>query len=301
MRGTNRFDFLVIGAFKSGTTTLFDYFSDDARIDVPAAKELPFFDRDVDGDDVDRFVDQHFDAPQPGRLRGKVTPHYLATPGTAARIRRFVPDARLVAILREPLARARSHHRMQVRFGLEGRSFDDALRDELAGTVTQRFGYLATSEYGSALAAYDQHFPREQRLVVFTEDLENDPGETLATVYRHLGLDDTVLPDRLDRRSHAGSTRTRWPWAMQLARSPAGRAAQRAIPAAVAERVRFRFHMWNNDTGDASANPGVVTPEANDVPADLLEQVRARLEEDAVTLTELGHAPPWTSAPPPQT
>ena len=142
-------DFVVIGAQKSGTTSLCEYLRDHPQIALPAGKEAPFFSRDaVFGRGWQDYLSRWFSAADPAQRWGTVTPDYMVggvlEPDVArgaadamydewtipARIRDRVQGARLVALLRDPVERAVSHHAMLALNGLEARSFESAI-DEL--------------------------------------------------------------------------------------------------------------------------------------------------------------------------
>jgi hypothetical protein len=123
------------------------------------------------------------------------------TPGSgvevvAERISRKLPDVKLIALLRDPIARAVSGYVMAVRRGLEKRSVDAALSDLLAPQQLEESrrnpiltnSYVALGEYGRILRAYRSRFPAEQLLVLLTQDLADDPGGVLDDTLEVLGL-----------------------------------------------------------------------------------------------------------------
>ena len=124
-------DFLIVGAQKCATTTLFEQLRTHPDIMMPLEKEVPFFTgENVTGEDWTTFAKRYFEAPD-GRLWGKVTPQYLCDTDVAGRIASMMPDTKLVVILRDPIERSWSHYRMDVRRGTEQRPFADVVRDLL--------------------------------------------------------------------------------------------------------------------------------------------------------------------------
>src|SRR2546423_473254 len=125
---TPKLDFLVIGAQKAGTTSLWRYLSDNARLALPPHKEAPFFSEPSPGDFRGYMRALFKEAPR-GAKTGTVTPTYMVggpsapVPVIAERIRAAAPDVKLVALLRDPVERAHSAWRMLVRRGEERRSF----------------------------------------------------------------------------------------------------------------------------------------------------------------------------------
>jgi len=255
-------DFLVIGAQKCATTTLFELLRQHPRINMPLEKEVPFFTRD-DGDWAE-FAARNFGVDD-GRLWGKATPQYMGDPQVPERLAAAMPGVRLIALLRDPIARSRSHYRMAVRRCTEARDVDRAMRDCLdpqALTAARRCGapthdggyesesdfYLVWSEYGRILAAYRAAFPREQLLVLFTEELEARPVATLARVLAFLGLPDQGFEPRgLGEVMHAGGGGPRIPHGLRrwLRQRRAVAALWRCVPAQQQGRLRFLYERWN--------------------------------------------------------
>ena len=127
-------DFFIVGAAKSGTTSLYSYVRQHPEVFLPSMKEPRFFvDPDYFGGDalghltqvrdLDEYLGLFAGAPECARV-GEASPVYLYSRGTAERIRGFRPDASIVAILRNPVDRAYSHYWLHVRLGAERLSFE---------------------------------------------------------------------------------------------------------------------------------------------------------------------------------
>jgi hypothetical protein len=201
--GTPRLDFVVIGAEKSGTTSLWRYLEDNPSIRVPAHKEAPFFSEAIYPEQLRGYMRALFkDAPRHATL-GKVTPAYMhgtpeaPVPVIASRIRETFPGVSLVALLRDPVARAHSAHRMMRRLGIERRDFSRAIdelldRDALQHARTTpdpRNTYIVAGEYGRILGTYLDLFPNEQLHVELSVDLDRAPGEVVSRVCEFLGVE----------------------------------------------------------------------------------------------------------------
>lgn len=214
-------DFIVIGAAKSGTTSLYASLIEHPFV-VPCSttnayfsntKEVRYFDYNF-GRGRDWYR-SHFPlerereafAQEHGRpfLTGEASPSYISFGRAAQRVRDLVPQAKLIAVLRNPVDRAYSQFQLSRREGLEDLdSFEEAarleadrLRPELARMAADptyaswRFGkwsYLARSRYAEQLERWLEHFSREQFLFLKAEDLFAEPARTLDTVYDFLGL-----------------------------------------------------------------------------------------------------------------
>jgi hypothetical protein len=136
---------------------------------------------------------------------GEASPGYLFHPLAPERVRETVPDARLVALLRDPVDRALSHYHHEVALGREPLSFEDALdaEDERTRGEAERltrepeyfshawwdYTYVARGRYAEQLERWFEVFPREQLLVLATEELAADTAGAYARVLRFLGVE----------------------------------------------------------------------------------------------------------------
>jgi hypothetical protein len=258
-------DFAVIGAQKCATTTLFELLRQHPGVHLPLEKEVPFFTGDDCGPGAWTAFSHRIFGAEDGRLRGKVTPQYMANPEVPARMASLMPKLRLIALLRDPLERSRSHFRMGVRRQTETRSFDEAMRacldrGELAharagrapthsrGYESEAAFYLAWSEYGRILNAYRRYFPPQQMLVLYTHDLEDRPAETLRRVIEFLGLPtEGFEPRGLGEVMHAGGGGSRIPHGVRVwlrERGPVAWLWSR-VPPQQQGRLRFLYERWN--------------------------------------------------------
>ncbi len=177
-------DLLVIGAMKSGTTSLWASLARHQQVHMAARKEVRFFDRD------DRFArgagwcaEQFAGATGEHRAVGEATPSYSRWPqwlDVPARAASVVPGARLLYILRDPVERARSHYLHLRGIGLEDLPFGRAVRE--------RRTYVDTGRYAMQLDRWLQHYPQDRVLLLTTEQLRDQPTATLAGVHAFLGL-----------------------------------------------------------------------------------------------------------------
>jgi hypothetical protein len=193
-------DFLILGAQKAGTTALFSYLRKHPQVTGPAWKEVSYFDRYYARGA--RWYRGQFPVAR-GKIVGEASPSYLLHPLAPERVRAVVPDARLIALLRDPVDRAYSHYQHEVALGREPLSFEDALAAEeerLAGEVERmtaepayfsdawwNYTYFARGLYAEQLERWYAVFPRERLLVVPTEDLAERPDETYARIVEFVG------------------------------------------------------------------------------------------------------------------
>ncbi|HKJ88355.1 MAG TPA: sulfotransferase domain-containing protein [Gammaproteobacteria bacterium] len=288
-------DFLVIGAQKAGTTTLFKHMQGHPELHLPPEKEAPFFTRDDRWERGWRWYEQEFlpDVPEGVRI-GKVTPHYLADPRAPRRIRQMFPRVKLIAILREPCERALSHYRMSLRRGIETRGPDEALRaaleDAEAGDLgTDKEGearcYIAWSEYGRLLEGFRKHFPTEQLQVLFLDDLRDDPGDLLGHTFDFLGVDAGYEPPTLGKKYYVGGTRNRITVLERFDSLPGLRFLWKMIP----ERKRRVINFWMEHLNVVPSLEEEAMPSE-----ETMDLLRAHFRKDLARLTDLlGHPPPW--------
>jgi hypothetical protein len=211
--------YLIIGAQRAGTTSLFDNLCRHPDVAAPTAskdevfwaKELHFFDdRFWRGVDWYRAFFPLASSRSVARLRGadlitgEASPSYLFHPGVPARVAATLPGVRLIALLRDPVERAYSHYQLMHRKGIEKLSFEDALAAEeerLAGEEERiladpryashnyrNYSYVLRGLYADQLEHWFEHFPREQILVLRAEDFFARPAEIYADVLVFLGL-----------------------------------------------------------------------------------------------------------------
>lgn len=182
-------DFLIIGARKCGTTFLYDLMCRHPYVEPAAKKELHYFDILFKEEGIDWYR-RCFPVPRwkDGRrsITGEATP-YLYYPGVPERMAKVVPQARLIALLRDPVQRAYSDYQQVRRKGRESLSFEEAIEAEKRQTKVLR-GYLSRSIYVDHLLRWSRFFTEEQMLVLKSEDFFERTQETLERVLDFLDV-----------------------------------------------------------------------------------------------------------------
>jgi len=250
-------DFIIIGAQKAGTTTLFTLLSEHSKIYMPAGKEAPFFTQDeLYEKGLNAYLNQYFGSAPSNKLWGKATPHYLNDPRAPERIARLQPDIKIIAILREPAERALSQFRMSVRRGFEHRTFEQAIAEmmkpeELAearklptGPASETRTYIVRGEYGRLLAPYFDIFPHKNILILFTSELESNPSAVLDKLFNFLGVN-SFRPASIGKKFHEGGERERFTFYRHLAKFFIVRTTWKAIPPSIRSRIWFWIHHHN--------------------------------------------------------
>lgn len=190
-------DFIIIGAQKSGTTTLFELLKQHNEIYLPPEKEAPFFgktDREEKG--WDWYLNEFFSTANETLQWGSITPQYMAYSKVAEKIYLMNPQIKLIAILRDPYERAYSHYVMSRRRNYDTREFIDAIKElssekaleESRNISTEINSYIVRGEYGRILYEYKKIFGAKNLLILFINELENDPQKTLDRICNFLNI-----------------------------------------------------------------------------------------------------------------
>jgi Sulfotransferase family len=244
-------NFLIIGAMKSGTTALYYYFEQHPEIYMSPVKEPNFFSSQEQENAADTVTQigsyQHlFRGVSGEKAIGEASHSYLYEPGAAAEIRRYVPEAKLIAILRNPIDRAYSHFLHMVRSGTEPLDeFAQALQEEEVGIHKERTfqDYIGRGLYYDQLKRYFGTFPQEQVRVYLYEDLSGAPISTVQDAFRFLEVDDSFVPDVSLRRNVSGQPKYKTLDGLLRRQSRIKHAAKLYLPA----RMRWRLSKAFDD------------------------------------------------------
>jgi sulfotransferase family protein len=296
-------DFIVIGAQKAGTTSLWQYLRGHPLIALPDDKEAPFFFTPAASEPggFASFVDLHFKDAPADAVVGKITPHYMmgnqrvSAEMIAQRIAHVLPDVRIIALLRDPIERAISHYRMSIRRGVEERSFEQVAQDLCVAAQlisaredpTETNSYLSQGEYGRILTSYRRYIPSSQLHIEFTTELESRPSGVINRILEFIGLEPSHSPADLGVRHHRGGLRRR-----------IDNDAERELRLFLGEHVwnrlgtdsdriqrafSFFFETWNILPDD---DMPVISPHA-------LTRLETHYKRDAEILASLGIEAPW--------
>ena len=195
--------FLIGGAQKAGTSALAQYLRRHPRIRLPREKEAHIFDSPQGEWSVDAVNGRYascFDAPRADAMHGDATPFYLFHPSCVERIAAYNPAMRWIVLLRDPAQRALSHYRMERARGRERLPLWLALlleplrirgeREPLArGSRLRRYSYRARGDYARQLDMLYTHFPRQQVMVLRSDQLRAAPASCVAGACRFLGIE----------------------------------------------------------------------------------------------------------------
>jgi hypothetical protein len=207
-RATQRFrqlpTVIIAGAQKAGTTQLYAYLTTHPQLFPASCKEVNYFTTHC------RRPVEWYRSQFPFRYRVEAahgrtieaSPSYLAVPSALRQLRTVLPDTRIVAVLRDPVARAFSHYQHEKTRGRESRSFAQAVNEELRenslppefgialrADARPQLGYVARGYYALQLELLLDLFPQQHVLVIDSADLFEDTAGTCRRVFEFLELE----------------------------------------------------------------------------------------------------------------
>jgi hypothetical protein len=210
-------NFFIVGAAKSGTTSLWMYLKQHPEVYMPQAiehKEPAFF-CDIYGyKDFDTYLSLFTEAKDKKAI-GEASHAYLTSPESAAWIQKFYPHAKIIIILRNPVERAYSLYNWMIGAGYEWiYPFEKALiveEERLKDSYFKHHNpeyfynylYFNSGLYASQIERYFQLFSGEQIKVLLFEDLKNNPVTTTQNIYNFLEVNSSFIPQvDIHNRAH---------------------------------------------------------------------------------------------------
>ncbi|SDC82619.1 MULTISPECIES: sulfotransferase family protein [unclassified Candidatus Frackibacter] len=199
-------NFIIIGAQRCGTTSLYKYLTSHPNIAPAARKEVHFFDNHFEKglQWYYKYFSSLQNLQEKGCITGEASPYYIFHPYAFKRIHNLIPKVKLIALLRNPIDRAYSHYHHEVRNGFETLSFTEAIAKEekrLAGELEKmekdkdyfsfnynHFSYKTRGIYIEQLQRWFKLFSREQLLIIKSEDLYANPQLVMDKVLEFLEL-----------------------------------------------------------------------------------------------------------------
>jgi Sulfotransferase domain len=190
-------NFLIIGAAKAGTTSLWHYLTAHPDIFMSKVKEPDYFkthknDRRGVTETLEAY-ERLFEGSGSFDAVGEASPTYFADEQAVRKIKETLPGVKLVAILRDPCSRAFSEFTFQRLRGEEPiPDFLTAIEADASRTGDTRIDYIGFGLYHRNLSRYFAEFPAERIKVVFNEDLRRDAQRVVSDIFGFLGVDPTV-------------------------------------------------------------------------------------------------------------
>ena len=209
-------NFFVIGAGRTGTTSLYHYLNQHPCLTKSAYDELGYFDDNFHlglnwyrSLFPTKFTQKKVESKHGKFLTYDVTPQYIRRPWTARRISSYFPTTKLIAVVRNPVDKTYSHYNMSTVESNEKRSFEKIITKEIEEFQKTRYedkddsyfstvveeSYLARSFYQEQLEIWFKLFPKKQILVIKSEDLSNKTSKVLQDIFNFLMLPEYEIQD----------------------------------------------------------------------------------------------------------
>lgn len=230
-------NFLIVGAQRGGTTSLSRYLESHENVFMAPCKEVHFFDRanapenDWSGTGAKREYESFFVEHAGETAIGEATPTYMYLPEVAERIRAYNPAMKLIFLLREPGERAVSQYRHERQLGFEYLPLWLAFlaeplrlrvdRENLGERSSRRHhSYCDRGHYAGQIRRFLDLFPREQLLILRSEQLFGEHSACLEGVFDFLGLSHpSRLPEPARHNQAPGSANRQTPAARRVAQT----------------------------------------------------------------------------------
>jgi hypothetical protein len=260
--------FLVIGAYKAGTTSLYHYLRAHPQIFMTEAKETFYFTDRAYHQGRDWYEDQFADAGD-AMARGEASTAYSAWPffeHVPERAHQLVPDAQLIYVLRHPVERLLSQYRFDARMWWDKRPIDEAVLDETR--------YVSRSRYAMQIERWLPYYPLERMHFLTSEDLRDHRRPELRRVFEFLGVDPDFVPRDVSREhNRREDIRAENDVVRRLRGTALHRAARAVVPRSV------RHQVWRLGTTEKAPDvlAAAISPEVEARLLDLLRPDLARL------------------------
>jgi len=252
-------NFLIVGAAKCGTTSVWEYLRTHPDVFFPTVKEPTYFMSmpALQGDEWTYFagnkqgyLDLYKDA-KGYKAIGDASPGYLWDVNAARLIHEVSPDARIVIILRDPIERAQSHYLRIKWWGLDPLSFPEAVKRDVSDNPIgwwSKFLYVETGMYYEQVRRYLDLFGKEQVGIFLTEDLEKDTPGVVGAIARHIGIDPALLDQQELQRVHNVSRAPRLKWLYDAVRATVSlRMRMKILPEPVRKWMSYNSVFYKSD------------------------------------------------------
>ncbi len=200
-------NFIIVGAPKAGTTSLYHYLSEHPQVFMSKPKEVNFFSseeiqeqglyyNDFKAKNLNDY-EKLFEGAKGKKAIGEGSVSYLFYPKTPQKIKEILPDVKTIILLRNPLDRGYSHYLMDYRMGLVGLPYEEIVYKKSQHKYQDLYyqQYVELGLYNEQVKRYLDLFGKEQVKIYLQEDLRNNSGEVIADLYEYLEIDKSFNPD----------------------------------------------------------------------------------------------------------
>ena len=200
-------NFIIVGAPKAGTTSLYHYLSDHPQVFMSTPKEVDFFSCEEIESQRLYFNDfkvkslseyeKLFDSVTNEKAIGEGSVSYLFYPDTPLKIKECLPEVKIIIMLRVPLSRGFSHYLMDHRLGLVDISYDAIVSQDSEHEKQHLYyqQYVELGLYYKQVKRYFDVFGRQSVKIYLQEDLQNNPDKVIRDLYGFLDIDHSYNPD----------------------------------------------------------------------------------------------------------
>jgi hypothetical protein len=237
-------NFIIIGATKCGTTSLYHYLRQHPFVFMSTPKEPEFF-LGKGRFSIREQYEALFDGVNGESAVGEASVGYFHSPEACARLKDLLPDARLIAVLRDPADRAYSHYNMLVAHGaIPDRPYLDVLKEARHTGDYQNTG-VPTSRYATSLRRYFEAFGQENVCVYFFHDFKSDATATARSIFDHIGVDSGFEPDTTHRHNEGRRPRSDWLHRLIWSKSIVKDAVKFVLPDVLRQQISRAMHQFN--------------------------------------------------------
>ena len=252
-------NFLVIGAARAGTTALYNFLVQHPQIFMPQLKEPgflmlegtnldnPYSNRDYSITDLNTYQGLFADAQSTHTAIGEATTGYLTSAGVIPRIQKYMPEAKLIVLLRNPIDRAYSEWELLFRAGRETLSFAEVIAQEpkapqsdLPWNPDER-KYLRKGLYHAHLTRFYDNFDAEQISIHLYDDWRKKQLDVLSNIYAFLGVDPAFTPDTTIEHNVGGVPKNQMLYNLIFGNKTLKQVAKRVVPTKQIKQVRGLF------------------------------------------------------------
>ena len=221
-------NFIIIGAMKAATTSLYTYLKQHPDVFMTAIKEPMFFNNFQNNNNfkilgrktkkITTFEQYYplFDAVKNEKAIGEASPTYISSENCPNLIQQHLPNVKIIAVLRQPVARAYSNFLHARRANRESISdFETAFNKETERKTenwSPLYHYKSKGYYTEQLERYFTLFPKENIKVLLFEDLVNNPIETTQELFKFLNIDKSFIPETSKKANVSGTPKGIFGW-----------------------------------------------------------------------------------------
>ena len=259
-------NFLFIGTGKAGSTSLYYYLKQHPEVYMSPIKETNFFSYEGGRPDFcgpgDRKSDAHhntiisiedyiknFQGANGEKAIGEVSPSYLYIPQAPSRIKKYIPEAKLIVILRNPIDRAYSNFSGLTKVGREPNAdFLQAVKEEdlrIAENWAPTWHYINNGFYYVQLKRYFDLFDRERFKIYLFEDWISNTIEVLQDIFTFIGVDNSFVPDISKKHNVSGKPKNKLLHKYLTQPNPLKTSFKKVIPDALSQKLGGGLRSYN--------------------------------------------------------